>query len=106
MTVILCMVLGAVLAAALALVRNFPSFLLPDHCTGELRSLNHAPPRTIEVDCADHPRQKFFIADDIQISTPTQPVALLQDLNAGDRLTIHFTRRGDDFWAQSITLHQ
>ncbi len=96
------MVIGSVFAAALALVRNFPSFLLPDSCTGKLRSIHHAQPRTIEVDCEDRSLQKFFIADNTKIATPTNPRAGLQDLNAGDPIKIRFSRKGDACWAHSI----
>jgi len=102
MKVILLMVIGSVFAAALALVRNFPSFLLPDSCIGKLRSIQHAQPRTIEVDCEDRSQQKFFISDDTKIATPTNPHAGLQDLNTGDQITVRFSRKGDACWAHFI----
>ena len=100
------MVIGSVFAAALALVRNFPSFLLPDSCIGKLRSVNHSQPRTIEVDCEDRTQQKFFIADDTNIATIANPHAGLQDLNTGDKIKIHFSRKGDACWAHSIAPHR
>ena len=102
MQVILLMVIGSVFAAALALVRNFPSFFWPESCTGTLRAINHAQPRTIDVECEDRSQQKFFIADNTKIATPTNPRAGLQDLNAGDNIKITFTRKGNACWARSI----
>lgn len=102
MKVILLMVIGSVFAAALALVRNFPSFLLPDSCIGKLRPIHHAQPRPIEVDCEDRSLQTFFITDNTKIATPTNPHAGLQDLNAGDPITIRFSCKGDAGWAHSI----
>ena len=102
MQVILLMVIGAVFAAALALVRNIPNCFLPDTYNGELLSIHHAQPRTIDVDCLEHTQQKFFLSDKTKIATATNPDAGLQDLKAGDKITIHFSRKGDALWALSI----
>ena len=106
MQVILLMVIGSVFAAARALVRNFPSFLLPDSCIGKLRSIQYAQPRTIEVDCEDRTQPKFFIADDTKIATFANRHAGLQDLNTGDQIKIRFSCKGGACWARSITPHQ
>ena len=100
------MVIGSVFAAALALVRKFPSWLLPDSCIGKLRSIHQGQPRTIEVDCEDRSLQKFFIADNTKIATATNLHAGLQDLNTGDPIKIYFTRKGDACWAHSIAPHR
>ena len=102
MQVILLMVIGSVLAVALALVRNFPGFFWPESCTGTLRTINHTQPRTVDVECEDRSQQKFFIADNTAIATPTNPRAGLQDLNTGDNIKITFTRKGNACWARSI----